>query len=96
MTIATDSRRRPQFTIGDRLRKARTMMGAEMDVRAFAQLIDVSKGTVTRYELEQTAPDNMKHLVLKEWALATGVELEWLLNGEGPSGDGGSEQRTTD
>ena len=89
MTIAPDTRRRPAFTIGDRLRKSRGLLGADMDVRTFADHLGVSKNTVTNYELEKTAPENMKTIVLKQWAMATGVDFDWLLNGDVP--DGGPE-----
>jgi len=86
MTIAThDARRYPAFTIGDRLRKARTLLGPDMDVARFADLIGVGKNTITNYELERTAPERMKPLVLAAWALATGVDLEWLKTGSVPS-----------
>lgn len=51
MTTQLSGGVRPVFTIGDRLRKARTQMGDAMDVARFAQLIGTSKNTVTNYEL---------------------------------------------
>jgi transcriptional regulator with XRE-family HTH domain len=89
MTIATDIQRRPAFTIGDRLRKARLMLGRDMDVQAFADLLGVSKNTVTNYELENTAPERMKPIVLRQWAMAAGVDFEWLLRGDEGSGGSG-------
>ena len=87
-TNVTDQERRyPRFSIGWRLRLARTMLGSEMDVRAFAELLGVSKNTVTAYELEQTAPERMKPLVLKQWAVATGVDFDWLRSGVTPPAD---------
>lgn len=95
MTIASDTRRRPAFTIGDRLRKARTTLGPDVDVKAFSELLGVGKNTVTNYELERTAPENMKPIVLRQWAMATGVDLGWLVNGDTPpSGDGGASWYT--
>lgn len=81
---------RPDFTIGDRLRKARTLLGDSMDVARFAALIGTSKGTVTNYELERTAPERMKPIVLRQWALATGVDYGWLLGSENGAPTGGS------
>lgn len=89
MTIPTPDRRRyPAFTIGDRLRKARTLLGSDMDVAAFAELIGVSRNTVTNYELERTTPDRMKPVVLSAWALATGVDVGWLRTGGSPNEEG--------
>lgn len=90
--------RAPSFTIGDRLRKARTTMPEPMDVRPFAALLGISSNTVTNYELENTPADRMKPVILKAWAMATGVSFEWLINGEtpSPSGDGVSARAPRD
>lgn len=85
MTIAPNDQRYPEFTIGWRLRLARTRLGPEMDAGQFADLIEVSRNTVTNYELERTTPERMKPMVLKQWALATGVDLEWIRTGERPA-----------
>src|SRR6187402_1025231 len=87
MTIATHDRRYPQFTIGDRLRKARTQLGPDMDAAAFADLIGVSRGTITNYELEKTPAEKMRPIVLNAWALATGVDPQWLRDGRLPDGE---------
>jgi transcriptional regulator with XRE-family HTH domain len=89
MTINTHDRRYPQFTIGWRLRLARTQLGPDMDAGHFAQLIGVSRGTVTNYELEKTPASRMRPVVLNAWALATGVAPEWLQTGATPSGGNG-------
>ena len=81
MTIAPIDRRYPTFTIGWRLRLARTQLGPTEDVAAFAERIGVSRGTVTNYELERVKP---RTIVLREWARHTGVDLEWLRTGERP------------
>jgi transcriptional regulator with XRE-family HTH domain len=79
---------RPQFTIGDRLRKARMHLDQNMSADEFGELIGTSKNTIHNYELERTAPERMKLIVLRQWALATGVDLAWLLDGDGgPDGD---------
>lgn len=79
--------RYPVFTIGDRLRKARIQAG--LSVPELAHRIGTNRNTVTRYELEKTEPKNMKNVYLKEWALATGVDKDWLLSGvTGPGPDG--------
>lgn len=67
----------PEFHIGDRLRKARESTG--MSQGAFAARLGVARNTVSRSELGQTHPHR---LVLRAWAEATGVSLEWLESGE--------------
>ncbi len=84
MTIATQDRRYPQFTVGWRLRLARTTLGPDMDVARFATLIGVNRNTVTNYELERTPADRMRPIVLNAWALATGVDPDWLRTGVQP------------
>ncbi len=82
----------PTFTIGDRLRKARLSVDDDLDVRQFAEMLGVDRNTVTNYELEKTRPSKMKPLVLRQWALVTGVDFDWLLNGEAPDESGASGQ----
>jgi len=90
MTTARDTHHVPEFTIGDRLRKARLSMGEHMDIRAFAELLGTSRNTITNYELEHTPPERMKLMVLRQWALATGVDPGWLRTGRAErEGDGG-------
>lgn len=67
----------PEWTQGDRLRKARTLTG--MTVREFAEHIGVSHGTVTSAETDARA---VRPITMKAWAFATGVPLEWLEAGE--------------
>lgn len=94
MTNAPDTRKVPEFTIGDRLRKARLSMGDQMDVRAFAELLGTSRNTITNYELEHTPAERMKLMVLRQWAMATGVDLGWLRTGRAErEGDGGPAGR---
>lgn len=69
----------PLFHMGDRLRKAREITGQTQG--AFARTLGVARNTVSRAELGQTHPHR---LVLREWARATGVSLEWLETGEVP------------
>lgn len=77
----------PQWTVGDRLRKARELTGLERG--DFAGEIGISRNTVTNYE-----HDKVEHrvVVLRSWALRCGVSQHWLETGEGepsgPSGDG--------
>src|SRR5690606_27177162 len=79
----------PVFTLGDRLRKARQVTGLEQE--DFAAEIGVSRGTVRNYETGATT--RVKPIVLKAWALRSGVPLHWIQTGESPrqgDPDGGS------
>lgn len=76
----------PQWTQGDRLRKARTLTG--MNVREFADHIGVSHGTITNAE---TDARQVRKIVLNAYALATGVPVEWLETGRTPSHDNGPD-----
>lgn len=72
----------PEWTLTDRLRKAREL--TEMTPEAFAREIDVSKATVYNYE-NPLYTSRRKDIVLKQWALRTGVDLGWLITGVAPS-----------
>ena len=85
MTQQTMSSLIPEFTVADRLRKAREVTG--LDQTQFAAEIDVSRGTVSNYEQGRT---NVRRIVLKAWALRSGVPIEWIETGAvGPQDDGG-------
>lgn len=66
----------PQWTMADRLRKARETAGLEQD--ALAKELGVSRNTVSSYERGKVAP---RRPVLIAWALRTGVPLAWLMHG---------------
>lgn len=69
----------PEWSMADRLRKARELTG--LDQTEFADEIGVSRGTVSRYERgEATA----KRPILTVWAMRTGVPLTWLTTGAAP------------
>lgn len=70
----------PEWTQGDRLRKARARTG--MTVREFADHIGVSHGTITSAENDARA---VRSITIKAWALATKVSAEWLEHGTEPS-----------
>lgn len=78
----------PNWTIGDRLRKA--LDYADISVQDMADYLEVSRNTVSSYINDRgRAPG----AVLKLWAMRTGVPLEWLRTGAEPapphSPDGG-------
>lgn len=66
----------PQWTVGDRLRKARLHAGLEQ--AELAAQTGISRATIVNYENGHTRPGRPA-LIL--WALSTGVSLEWLLSG---------------
>ena len=79
MTSAQDGLRVPEFDVADRLRKARET--AEYDQVKLAELMGVSRETVSNYERGRTKP---RKIVLNAWALATGVPVTWLRDGVAP------------
>lgn len=78
MTTQPGSGLVPEFTLGDRLRKARSVTG--LNTRDFAAQLGVSHGTVTNAEGDKRA---VRKITLNAWALATGVSSRWLETGEG-------------
>jgi transcriptional regulator with XRE-family HTH domain len=69
----------PNFTLGDRLRKAREY--ADVSSAAMAEALNVSRNTVTNYEHERT-PITVAALVV--YADVTGVPVSWLIGGDDP------------
>lgn len=72
----------PEWTPADRLRKAR--LHKRLTQAELADRIGVSENTIGNYETGQTT--NLRRIVLKQWALATGVPVEWLQWGVTPTG----------
>ena len=66
-----------QFTVGDRLRKAREKAG--YDQREFEAVSGISRATISAYELGKSTP---RRAYLSIWASMTDTDLEWLLTGE--------------
>lgn len=66
-----------EFTVGDRLRKAREAAG--YDQRAFEKASGISRATISAYELGKSTP---KRPYLSIWANVTGTDLDWLMTGE--------------
>lgn len=83
MTISPDERRAPRFVLGHRLALAREV--ANMDRVAMAEILDVTPQSISNYENSRTTPSKLQ---LNAWAVATGVDVEWLktgvAQGEGP------------
>ena len=85
MTIQTDIGFIPELTLGQRLRVARETTGLEQ--REFAEELGTSRQTIGAAENGRAKP---RELLVRAWALRTGVNLEWLKTGQikGPSPDG--------
>jgi transcriptional regulator with XRE-family HTH domain len=67
----------PEFSVADRLRKARELTG--LTGQDFADEIGVSRRTVTTYErgVDRMPPKSLLLL----WQLRTGVPAEWIRSG---------------
>lgn len=66
----------PDWTLGDRMRKALDVSGTP--VQEIAEYLDVSRQTIGRW-LSDRGP--VKRHVLITWAATTGVDLGWLETG---------------
>jgi transcriptional regulator with XRE-family HTH domain len=65
--------RRPMFTLGDRIRKARTEAG--LDQRALAAALGVNRNTVALWEHDATQPRTASLIAV---AAVTDTDLEWI------------------
>jgi len=65
-----------EFTLADRLRKAREHAGLEQ--RELADRLGIHRQSVARYEKGDAEP---RLPVLRTWAMETGVDLDWLEDG---------------
>lgn len=63
----------PTWTLGDRLRKAREVAG--MSQADLARATGISQRSVSSYENGTYSPRRPQVL---SWALATGVQMDWL------------------
>jgi transcriptional regulator with XRE-family HTH domain len=82
----------PEWNLADRLRKARISAGLEQ--ADLEEIAGISRKSISNYENGRTVPSKP---VLLSWALACGVDLDWL-SGSGPTRRGGNgrarERRT--
>src|SRR6266568_2172432 len=69
----------PEWTLSDRLRKARIHAGLEQT--DLEDQTGISRASISNYENGKTVPSKP---VLLSWALACGVDLDWL-SGTGPT-----------
>lgn len=84
----------PQFTVADRLRKARETAGYSTQLD-FEAATGISRGTINTHEAGRRQPSRR---LLIEWAMHTGVPVEWLETGaatrrEHPGGPPGGPPR---
>ncbi|KQQ22569.1 hypothetical protein ASF48_05130 [Rathayibacter sp. Leaf299] len=87
MSIATSTHNdRLAFTLGDRLAKAMRIAGTTREQMATA--LDVSPNTIGNYTSDRTKPSKLQ---VKEWAVKTGVPVQWLLTGDASENDGGPD-----
>lgn len=77
MSTQPNSEHIPEWTMGDRFRKAREETGLTQE--QFAHEIDVDRNTVSAYEADQRKRPT--RVVVNAWAMRTGVPREWLLSG---------------
>lgn len=84
MTAAHETTGVPDFTPGDRYRRARLNAG-QRNVQEFAELLGVGRNMISSVEGDKHAP---RAIVTKMWALATGANAHWLETGHAPSPDG--------
>ena len=81
----------PELTLGWRLQ----MSLGEMKVQEMAETLGVNRATVGRWMHDKGAPPKRAYVL--QWAMATGVPVEWLEHGTlstGNGGPGGSTQPT--
>lgn len=84
MSMQPHTRRIPIPSLGNRLRLARET--AHMEQGELADLLEISRGSVSAYERDVTVP---KGLVIRAWAFETGVDEWWLRTGKpGPDDPG--------
>lgn len=84
MTVMHELGTIPEFTRGDRFRRARLNAG-HRNVEDFADLLGVGRALISSVESERHDP---RRIVVRAWAMATGVPEHWLETGHAPSPDG--------
>lgn len=66
-----------QWTLGDRLRKARHVAG--ITSAAMAEHLGVERSTISRFEADRVTP---RLAYLRLWAMCCDVDLDWLRYGD--------------
>lgn len=70
----------PEWTLGDRLAKARNHAG--FDQKHMARMFNCSPAAISAWERDENQPRTMLEVV-KAWAAETGVPFSWLVGGDG-------------
>lgn len=76
--------------IGARLKQARSLKGYTQN--SLADAIGVSRGVITNIEHEKTEP---QLLVARGICYTLGINMSWLLHGDGPIASGENQERST-
>jgi len=83
MSTQTPGDHIPQWTFGDRIRKARR--DSHLTQAALAEKLGVQVGRLSNWESGANNPDDIV-AVARQVKLVTRVPVMWLLTGEGPAG----------
>lgn len=67
----------PEWTLGDRMGKARRSAG--LSKSGIAEGFGIHVNSITNYEMDRTSP---RKTVLMAWALRCGVPFAWLATGD--------------
>lgn len=81
----------PTWDLSDRLHKALRVSG--LSAQELAAQLGIHRNSISNYTSGRVAPDRR---TLIAWAMATGVRLDWLIDGTEPTDgpDGGGNQVT--
>jgi transcriptional regulator with XRE-family HTH domain len=82
MTVMSEAanERIPELTQGRRLRMA--LVQGRMSVQSMAEALEVSRATASRWMSDTGRPP--RTVFIKQWALITGTDVQWLLTGYAP------------
>lgn len=91
MSMQPSTNRIPEWTVADRLRKARESAG--LSQADLAELTGISRRTISSYEQGSTP----KRTNVLAWAMATGYPYTWITDGStgGTNPPGDQQERTT-
>ena len=74
---AVEASRVPEWTLGDRLKKARVLAGIEQ--REMARQLGVTSGAISNWEKDISRPRQDLLQVLRRWSEITNVSYGWLV-----------------
>lgn len=76
MAVVAEAGAVPQWSLQDRLRKAREYAGLQQS--ELAADLDISRNTVSNYEAGRVEP---RRIVMRVWAMRCGVDFQWMETG---------------